>query len=212
MRLQTLYKIPCAQEREGRKETLLTTFIHPPRKGFFYKVESAAPVHFDAFDETDYERRTPGLWRARRPVVRRLWKRATVRTGGATVGALFDTKGQTCLAALPTRLPHVRARLVKMGINQEIGDVSEPKMDDDETWRAEKIRRTRSTLFTFWRRLESGARSSERKRGPSSSCCDSICLRRFGRRLRNSFLSTEYGCECVCDLLRREKLDDAALD
>ena len=31
------------------------------------------------------------------------------------------------------------------------------------------------------------------------------------RQEAEELLSTEYGCECVCDLLRHEKLDDAAL-
>jgi hypothetical protein len=115
VRLQTLYKIPCAQEREGRKDSSYY-LDSSSAQGILYKVESAVLVHFDAFDETDYERRTTGLG-----VLDDLWSGVSGREAPSELAAQRSARycprlRRICLVALlPTRLPHVRARLVKWG-------------------------------------------------------------------------------------------------
>jgi hypothetical protein len=97
-----------------------------------------------------------------------------------------------------------------MGINQEIGDVSEPKMTFDEMAR---IVDEAGEVDFYWHQLEQRKWDAE-QRAKAGAILELLRqhLPAQARQEAEELLSTKYGCECVCDLLRREKLDDAALD
>ena len=84
--------------------------------------------------------------------------------------------------------------------------MSEPKMTFDEM--AQIVDQAREVDFHY---DQAELRKWEAEQRANAGAILELLRQHLPAQVRQAaeeLLSTEYGCECVCDLLRREKLDD----